>query len=448
MRHHKIVETQMNFECCEGHRQITLSRRYFVKQGSIAMVGLSTMPAFLQRAIAAAPASGKKQLVVLFQRGAADGLNIVVPFSEQNYYRMRPTIAIQEPRNGTEDCAVDLDGFFGLHPSLSALAPLFQKNELAIVHAAGSPDPTRSHFDAQDFMESGTPGLKATEDGWLNRALEKFPGESREDEQKTKASPFRAVAIGANLPRMLRGAAPAIALPDVRQFKVMAQNSGMNHVVEGSFEAMYAQTVDQALRGTAAETFEAIDMLRKADPAKNQPEHGADYGRSRLGQSLKQIGQLLKADIGTEVLFVDCGGWDNHVNEGGAQGQLANLLKDLGRGMAAFYQDMGDRMQNIVFVTMSEFGRAAKENGNRGTDHGHANCMFVMGGEVKGGKVYGRWPGLGEGQLNDGRDLALTTDFRSVLGEILHKHIGVRDLVPVFPGFDNDPRKFPGLVRA
>ena len=404
----------MTLECCAGRRLRTFSRRYFMKQGGIAMVGLSTMPTFLQRAIAATPRSGKKQLVVLFQRGAADGLNIVVPFGEQNYYRMRPTIAISEPRRDGVDCSVDLDGFFGLHPSLASLAPLFHKNEVAIVHAAGSPDPTRSHFDAQDFMESGTPGLKATENGWLNRALENAPEEN--------SSPFRAVAMGANLPRMLRGAAPAIALPDVRQFKVLAQNSSMNQVAEGGFEAMYAQTVDHALRGTGTETFEAIDMLRKADPGKYRPENGADYGKSRLGQSLQQIGQLLKADIGTEVFFVDCGGWDNHVNEGGAQGQLSSLLKDLGQGMSTFRQDMGDRMQNIVFVTMSEFGRTAKENGNRGTDHGHANCMLVMGGDVKGGKVYGRWPGLNEGQLNEGRDLALTTDFRSVLGEILRRH--------------------------
>jgi uncharacterized protein (DUF1501 family) len=427
-------------DCCEGTRPLTFSRRYFMKRGGIAMVGLSTMPAFLQRAVAATPSSGKKQLVVLFQRGAADGLNIVVPFGEQNYYRMRPSIAIPEPRRGAADCAVDLDGFFGLHPSLARLEPLFRKNELAIVHAAGSPDPTRSHFDAQDFMESGTPGRKATEDGWLNRALETIPEEN--------ASPFRAVAMGASLPRMLRGVAPAIALPDVRQFKVMAQNSSMGQVAEGGFEAMYAQTVDHALRGTGTETFEAIDMLRKADPGKYQPENGADYGRNRLGQSLQQIGQLLKANIGTEVLFVDCGGWDNHVNEGGVQGQLSNLLKDLGQGLAAFRQDMGDRMENIVFVTMSEFGRTAKENGNRGTDHGHANCMFVMGGDVKGGKVYGRWPGLSEGQLNEGRDLALTTDFRSVLGEILRKHCGVKDLAPVFPGFDSDPRKFTGLIKT
>jgi len=256
------------------------------------------------------------------------------------------------------------------------------------------------------------------------------------------------VAMGPNLPRVLRGAAPSIALPDLKQFKVMAQSPAAGQIAEGGFEAMYAQTVDHALRGTGTETFEAIDMLRKADPSKYQPENGADYGNSRLGQSLKQIGQLLKANIGTEVSFVDCGGWDNHVNEGGVQGQLSNLLKDLGQSMAAFRQDMGDRMENIVFVTMSEFGRTAKENGNRGTDHGHANCMFVMGGGVKGGHVYGRWPGLNEGQLNEGRDLTLTTDFRSVLGEILQKHSGVRDLTAVFPGFDNSSRKFTGLMKA
>src|SRR5437588_7292600 len=250
----------MSYECCEGLRGLKFSRRYFLKQGGVALVGLSAMPVFLQRAVAATAVPNKKQLVVLFQRGAADGLNIVVPFGEPNYYRMRPSIAIPEPKRGGADAAIDLDGFFGLHPSLAPLEPLFHKNQLAIVHAAGSPDPTRSHFDAQDFMESGTPGLKATEDGWLNRVLDTIPEEN--------ASPFRAVAIGANLPRMLRGSAPAIALPDVRQFKVMAQNSSMGQLAEGGFEAMYAQTVDHALRGTGTETFEAIDMPRKADPAK------------------------------------------------------------------------------------------------------------------------------------------------------------------------------------
>jgi uncharacterized protein (DUF1501 family) len=360
-----------------------------------------------------------------------------VPHGESAYYDARPTIAIG--RMGASDGVIDLDGHFGLHPALAPMESQWRDGTLAFVHACGSPDPTRSHFDAQDFMESGTPGLKATDDGWLNRALEIVPEEN--------ASPFRAVAMGPNLPRMLRGSAPAIALPDLKQFKVMAQSPGSGQMVEGGFEAMYSQTVDHALHGTGAETFEAIDLLRKADPAKYQPENGAQYPTNKLGQSLQQIGQLLKANIGVEVLFVDCGGWDNHVNEGGVQGQLSNLLKDLGQGLAAFHQDLGDRMQDIVFVTMSEFGRTAKENGNRGTDHGHANCMFVMGGDVKGGRVYGKWPGLDDHQLNEGRDLALTTDFRSVIGEILTKHIGVADLKPVFPGFDNNPHRFPGLIK-
>jgi uncharacterized protein (DUF1501 family) len=431
----------MSYECCEGQRSVKFSRRYFMKQGGVAMVGMSMMPAFLRRAIAATPMPNKKQFVVLFQRGAADGLNIVVPFAEPNYYRLRPSIAVPQPNRGNNgDSAIDLDGYFGLHPSLAPLATLFHKDQLAIVHAAGSPDPTRSHFDAQDFMESGTPGVKATDDGWLDRALQTIPEES--------ASPFRAVAMGQYLPRMLRGSAGAIALPDLKQFKVMPQSAAMANVAEGGFEAMYAQSVDHALHGTGTETFEAIDLLRKVDASKFPAENGAQYPTSRLGQSIQQIGQLIKAQIGVEVLFVDCGGWDNHVNEGGAQGQLSNLLKDLGQGLAAFHQDLGDRMADIVVVTMSEFGRTAKENGNRGTDHGHANCMLVMGGDVKGGHVYGKWPGLEEHQLNEGRDLALTTDFRSVVGEILTRHSGVKDLAPVFPGFDNNPRKFPGLIRA
>ena len=430
----------MSNSCCEGSRPRQFSRRYFMKQGGIALVGLSAVPAFLQRAIAASPTVGKKQLVVLFQRGAADGLNIVVPFGEPNYYRLRPTIAIPQPKRGGIDATLDLDGFFGLHPSLAPLVPFYQKNQLAIVQAAGSPDPTRSHFDAQDYMESGTPGVKATEDGWLDRAIGTIPEQN--------ASPFRAVAMGPNLPRMLRGSTGAIALPDLKQFKVQPQSAAMNTVVQGGFEAMYAQSVDSALHGTGTETFEAIDMLRKIDIAKFPPDNGADYPKSPLGQKMQQIGVMLKANIGVEVLFVDCGGWDNHVNEGGAQGQLSNLLKDLGQSLAAFHQDLGDRMQNVVVLTMSEFGRTAKENGNRGTDHGHANCMFVMGGDVKGGKVYGKWPGLDDHQLNEGRDLALTTDFRSVVSEILARHMGMKDLTPVFPGFTANVHTFPGLVRS
>jgi uncharacterized protein (DUF1501 family) len=418
---------------------MNISRRAFIKSGGVAMIGMSTLPSFLLRAVAAAPTAGRKKLVVVFQRGAADGLNIVVPFAEQNYYSVRPSIAIPSPRRAGQDAAIDLDGFFGLHPSLAPLQPLFQKQQLAIVHAVGSPDTTRSHFDAQDYMESGTPGVKSTDDGWLNRSLQEMP--------MPDASPFRAVAMGANLPRALRGAAPAVALADIRQFRVMAPGAG-GRALEGGFEALYAQTVDQALHGTGSETFEAIDMLRKADPARFQPENGAQYPAGRLGQTLQQVAQLHKADIGLEVTFVDVGGWDHHVNEGGVQGQLANLLRELGQSLAAFSQDMGDRMEDTVVVTMSEFGRTARENGNRGTDHGHANCMFVMGGPVRGGKVYGRWPGLSSEQLYEGRDLALTTDFRSVLGELISRHSGAPHLDTVFPGFENDPHKFLNLLKA
>ena len=415
---------------------MTISRRYFLKSGGIAMLGMASLPSFLQRAVASTVSPNKKKMVVLFQRGAMDGLNVVVPFAEPNYYQMRPTIAIPQPQRGGADAAIDLDGFFGLHPSLQPLLPLFQKNELAIVQAVGSPDPTRSHFDAQDFMESGTPGVKSTEDGWLNRALQGLPADH--------PSPFRAVAFGPYLPRTLQGSVSAVALPDLKQFKM----NGPQDSAQGGFEAMYAQTVDQAMRGVGHETFEAIDQLKKVNPDLYEPDNGAQYPKSRFGQSLMEIAELFKADVGLEVAFLDSGGWDHHVNEGGVQGQLSNLLRDLGQGIAAFHQDMGDRMGDVVFVSMSEFGRTAHENGNRGTDHGHANCMFVMGGDVKGGKVYTRWPGLSEGQLNQGRDLAVTTDYRSVLGEIISTHLGDKNLNKVFPGYANDPRQFLGLLKT
>jgi len=413
-----------------------ISRRYFLKNGGIAMVGMAALPSFLQRAVASTTGPAKKKMVVLFQRGAMDGLNVVVPFGEPNYYRMRPTIAIPQPKQGGAEAALDLDGFFGLHPSLQPIIPLFRNGQLAIVQAVGSPDPTRSHFDAQDYMESGTPGQKATENGWLNRVLQNTPEEN--------PSPFRAVAFGPYLPRTLQGSAPAVAIGDLKQFKMY----GPQQTAEGGFEAMYAQTVDHAMRGVGAETFEAIDQLKKINPDSYQPGNGAQYPKSRFGQSLQEIAELFKADVGLEVAFLDSGGWDNHVNEGGVQGQLSNLLKDLGQGIAAFHQDMGDRMGDVVFVSMSEFGRTAHENGNRGTDHGHANCMFIMGGDVKGGRVYTKWPGLNEDQLNQGRDLAVTTDYRSVLGEIISKHLGDRDLKTVFPGFANDPRQYLGIVKV
>ncbi|HEY1263275.1 MAG TPA: DUF1501 domain-containing protein [Terriglobales bacterium] len=414
---------------------MAITRRVFLKNGALAIVGTSVIPSFLTRAVYAAEtaAPGKKRLVVLFQRGAADGLNIVVPHGEQAYYSMRPSIAIPRPRVGQES-VIDLDGFFGLHPSMTAFKPLWDQKRLAIVHAAGSPDTTRSHFDAQDYMESGTPGVKSTEDGWLNRAVAGV--------KEADASPFRAVAMGGALPRTLAGSVPAVAMSDIRGFTVGGRGPNPS-IASNTFEAMYEQSVDTVLHGTGNETFEAVKMLRSADPEKYTPAAGANYPRGKFGDSLRQVAQLVKANLGVEVAFADIGGWDHHVNEGSVQGQIANLTREFSQSIAAFWTDLGDLAENTVIVTMSEFGRTARENGNRGTDHGHANVMFVLGGPVKGGRVYGRWPGLQPGQLYEGRDLAVTTDFRQVLSEAVADHLGNKELAGVFPGFDKgDPRYF------
>jgi uncharacterized protein (DUF1501 family) len=411
------------------------NRRIFLRNSALAMVGVGAAPLWLERALYAsdAPVPRKKILVAIFQRGAADGLNIVVPHGEKAYYSLRPTIAVPRPANTAqrEDCAVDLDGFFGLHPSLAPLKPIFDKGHLAIVDAAGSPDPTRSHFDAQDYMESGTPGLKATAGGWMNRAMPREPG---------KPSPVRAVALGPVLPRTLAGANPAVALQTISSFQVR------DPMAAKQFQEMYTDSRDPLLAAAGRETFEAVAMLQSIQKRPYAPAPGADYPRGRLGDSLRQIAQLIKSDVGMEMAFADVGGWDHHVNELGqraSEGQLANLLRDFGQALAAFWMDLGDRMSDVAIVTMSEFGRTAHENGNRGTDHGHANCMFVMGGGIRGGKVYGKWPGLEKEQLNDGRDLALTTDFRDVLGELVSKHLGNPTLKNVFPGY---VPSFPGLV--
>jgi uncharacterized protein (DUF1501 family) len=409
---------------------MSITRRIFLRNGALAVIGTTAVPSFLTRAAygAAELGSRNKRLVVIFQRGAADGLNIVVPHGEQSYYAMRPSINI--PRNQV----IDLGGFFGLHPSLSPFQPLWNQRHLAIVHAAGSPDPTRSHFDAQDFMESGTPGLKATEDGWLNRSLRSLPGSG-------DSSAFRAIALGPSLPRILSGSEPAAAVNNINEFGVGGKNPNAAPLAN-TFEAMYEQSVDSVLHGTGQETFEAVKMLRAADPAKYSPAAGANYPKGRFGDSLKQLARLIKANLGVQVAFADIGGWDHHVNEGSTQGQIANVLREFSQSLAAFWIDLGDLAEDTVVVTMSEFGRTARENGNRGTDHGHANVMFVMGGSVRGGKVYGRWPGLDQSQLYEGRDLALTTDFRRVLGEAVYRHLGNKALDQVFPGFENQPAKF------
>jgi uncharacterized protein (DUF1501 family) len=401
-----------------------ITRRVFVRNSALAVVGTAAIPGFLTRAALGAidGSSRNKRLVIIFQRGAADGLNVVVPHAEPQYYAMRPSINI--PRKSV----LDLDGFFGLHPALSTFLPLWQQRHLAIVHAAGSPDPTRSHFDAQDFMETGTPGVKMTEEGWLNRSLHNLPHDAQ-------ASPFRAIALGPSLPRILSGSEPAVAMNNINDFSVGARNPKAS-AAASAFEAMYDHSSDAVLHGTGAETFDAVRMLRSANPGKYTPAPGADYARGRFGDSLRQLAQLIKANLGVQIAFADIGGWDHHVNEGATEGQLANVLTDFSRSLAAFWIDLGDLAEDTVVITMSEFGRTARENGNRGTDHGHANVMFVLGGPVKGGKVYGRWPGLDQTQLYEGRDLALTTDFRQVIGEAVVRHMGNQNLQSVFPGFD------------
>jgi uncharacterized protein (DUF1501 family) len=409
-----------------------MNRRFFLKSGSIALasVGMSlTAPSFLQRIALgnALPAGRRKTLIAIFQRGAVDGLNMVVPFGESNYYELRPSIAIRKPEAGNADAAINLDGFFGLHPSMSAFKPLWDTNRLAIIHASGSPDNTRSHFDAQDYMESATPGLKSTSDGWLNRYL----GSKKDPDQ----SLFRAVSMTKTMPRVLQGPEPAIAMSNLSDFAIRAGSSSAN--LQGGFEAIYAREMNDSLAGMGRETFEAVNYLKKANPAQYKPENGAEYPRNPFGNSLLQIAQLIKAGVGLEVAFTDIGGWDTHVNQGNSRGQLANLLQQFTTGIAALYQDLGQRMDDVVVLTMSEFGRTVRENGNRGTDHGHANAMFVLGNSVRGGKVYGHWPGLKTDQLYEGRDLALTTDFRDVFGEIATRHLGSPDSKSIFPGYSS-----------
>jgi uncharacterized protein (DUF1501 family) len=413
----------------------SVTRRGFLRGGALALVGTSVIPAFLTRSVYAEVARavvGKKKLVVVFQRGACDGLNVVVPYKEPNYYAMRPTIGIQ-PKD-----LMDLDGFFGLHPAMASVKPLFDQGHLAMVQAAGSPDPSRSHFDAQDYMESGTPGVKSTVDGWLNRALQVEP-------ERVKPFVFRAVALGPEVPRTLAGRVPAIAVANLADFSV----AGKGAVAEGessAFQAMYDESSDALLHGTGADTFEAVKMLKATNPAAYVPAAGVEYPKSAFGNSLKQVAQLLKANLGVEAAFSDVGGWDTHQNQGGAEGQLAGRLRDFSDTIAAFWKDMGDEAEDVTLVTMSEFGRTARQNGTGGTDHGHANVMFVLGGQVKGGKVYGKWPGLANEQLNEGRDLVVTTDFRNVLGEAAYKTLGVRKLDAVFPGAKVEPGGFLNFV--
>jgi uncharacterized protein (DUF1501 family) len=402
-----------------------LTRRTFLKSSAIVLAGAGTAPQWLLRAAAKGGQSkgGRKVLVAIFQRGAVDGLNVVVPFFEPRYYQLRPSIAIAQP--GKPNGGIDLDGRFALHPTLQPLKAMWDKGQLAIVHSAGSHDPSRSHFDAQEFMECGTPGIKR-EDGWLNRALPPVEKDS---------SPVRAIASGAQLPKTLQGSRGAIAVDGLPRFQVA------DKATAGILENLYSTSMDAQMKAQGQATFDAVRLIESVRTRPYTPSGGAQYVGD-FGQRLQQIARLIKADVGVEVAFADIGGWDHHSNE---TGQLTNQLRQFGASLAAFSQDLGDRMEDVVIVTMSEFGRTAAENGNAGTDHGHGNVMMVLGGGVRGGRLYGEWPGLEPDQLYERRDLAVTTDFRDVLGELVNGHLGQK-ADQVFPGYA--PKGSLGLLRS
>ncbi|HEY3340924.1 MAG TPA: DUF1501 domain-containing protein [Anaerolineae bacterium] len=390
----------------------------------------ATLPIWMPRLAFAPQAQAARGdvLVCIFQRGGMDGLNVVVPVGDSNYYTLRPTIGIAEPKPGDVKTAIDLDGYFALHPALALLKPLYDSKALAIVHACGSPDPTHSHFDAMDFMERGTPGAKALTTGWLARHLASL--------NNGNLSPLRAVGIGTMVQESLRGEVPAVALRSISDFHLRGRANEIT-TLQKTLATLYAapQPISPALQTAAHEIADIERLLAKVNITTYKPTQSASYPQSDFGRGLMQVAQLIKADVGLEVACLDVGGWDTHSNEGGSEGTLARLLTDLGGVLAAFYTDLGDQARRTTIVTMSEFGRRAAENGSSGTDHGHANAMFVMGGNVNGGKVYADWPTLAPDRLSEPGDLALTTDYRDILAEIISKRLGNSRLDQVFPNY-------------
>ncbi|PIO47087.1 MAG: hypothetical protein CMR00_12265 [[Chlorobium] sp. 445] len=407
-----------------------LTRRAFLKSSGLALlaVGLGGTPLFLRRAVAATAQSGShKVLVTIFQRGAMDGIMAVSPFADENLRCWRPRLALPAP-GASAEALLDLDGRFGLHPAFEPILPLFKEKTLAIVHGVGSPDPTRSHFDQQDYMETGTPGRKGTPDGWLNRLAKELGNE---------ASPFRAVSITKALPRSLYGKVPALAIENLADFGVKMPGASEIAMAAGQgFEALYEQTSQQLLRSAGQESFEALKILQKLDVKNYRPQQGAEYPRSPLGHSLKQIAQLIKADVGVEIAFAESGGWDTHAQQGTTRGLFARRAHELAQAIAAFWKDLERKQDRIVLMTMTEFGRTLAENGSGGTDHGRASCLFVLGHPVDGGKVHGTVPELARENLEDGRDLPVTTDFRAVFSEVAGKHFGLKDATKLFPGWN------------
>ncbi len=396
-----------------------MTRRRFLALGGLTL-GWTLAPSWARAAAAGVARGSKKTLIVLFQRGAADGLNIIPPYADPAYRKARPSIRIQEP--GRSDGALDLDGTFGLHPKLSALMPMWKEGRFAVVHAAGSPQATRSHFDAQDCMESGTPDSKTTPDGWLNRALASG---------RVSRGPLSAVALAGRTPRTMRGAYPVLAVSSADQLR------GGGAAAE-SFESVYEDAVDDLLSGPARDLGRARKAVAGLEKADGRAVEALGYPKGKLGRDFFELARLIKAGVGLRVGFLEAGGWDHHFNEGSTNGQLGRRLEELGGSIAAFYKDLGGAGDDVLLLTMTEFGRTLEENGNGGTDHGHGSVMTLFG-PVKGGKVYGGWPGLGPKALYESRDLAVTTDYRAVVGEVLRGHLGVADLASVFPGGPDAP---------
>lgn len=412
------------------------SRRGFLKAGGLTLfgIGIGGIPAFMAEAanLIQAPAlfKRKKILVSIFQRGAMDGLMAVTPFTDQYLKAARPTLFMSAAKGGSGRPLIDLDGRFGLHPSMSAFEPVFREKRLAIVHGMGSPNNTRSHFDAQDYMESGTPFNKGTASGWLNRAV----GLLGHD-----ATPFQAVSLTSSMPRSFYGDMPSVAISNLQDFAIQMRGNPMGATrAAQSFEDLYDQTSSGLLKQTGKESFDAVKMLQKADIKNYKPTNNAVYPNTALGNSLKQIAQLIKMDVGLEVAFTESGGWDTHFNQGAETGIFARNVNDLSQSIMAFWTDMGTYQDDLTVMTMTEFGRTVKQNGTGGTDHGRASCNFILGNDVNGGLIHGKVEPLAMENLEDGRDLAVTTDFRSIFSEVAGKHLQIADDNKLFPGFNGN----------
>jgi uncharacterized protein (DUF1501 family) len=371
-------------------------------------------------------------LVAIFLRGGIDGLSAIVPYGDgAHYYDARPTQAVPEPGRAAH-AALDLDGYFGMHPALAPLHPLYQVGALGVVHATGSIDPTRSHFDAMQFMEYGTPGSKTTGTGWIGRHLQTAAWQND--------SPFRAVGMGAMLPTSLRGETTPLSLRSIAEFHLRGREGELWRAQQALMQLYAVEAPRDLLDHQARLAFETVDQLQALNAAGYTPAEGAEYpdDDEGFGLGLRQIAQLIKADVGLEVATVDLGGWDTHENQGTQDGLFARQLAVLAQGLAAFYTDLRDHMPHITVVTMSEFGRRVQENASAGTDHGHGNFMLLLGGGVLGGQVYADWPTLAPAALNYG-DLAITTDYRSVLAEALTTRVGNPALDAIFPNFQPTP---------